>query len=116
MQIPLQIAFHQLPPSPALEYVIRQRAEELDALFGGIISCRVAVESPHRHHHQGQLYRVCIEIGVPGERIVVDRSPDEHAAHADAHLAVRDAFRAARRRLEEHVRRQQRHAEPRGAL
>ena len=70
---------------------------------GRIVSCRVLIEAPHRHHQQGRLYRVRIEIGVPGEHIVVGRSPDEDSAHADPHVAVRDAFRAAKRQLEDHV-------------
>jgi ribosome-associated translation inhibitor RaiA len=105
MKTPLQITFHQLPPSPALEADIRGRVDDLESLFDGIVSCRIAVESPHRHHHQGQLYRVRIELSVPGDHIVVGRSPDEHAAHADPYVAVRDAFRATRRRLEAYVRR-----------
>jgi cold shock CspA family protein len=48
---------------------------------------------------------VRIEIGVPGDRIVVRRSPDEHAAHLDPYVAVRDAFREARRQLEDYARR-----------
>lgn len=105
MQTPLQITFHQLPPSPALEADVRKWVDELETFFDRIVSCRVLIEAPHHHHHQGRLYRVRIEIGVPGEHIVVGRSPDEDHAHADPHVAVRDAFRAARRQLEDHVRR-----------
>ena len=105
MQLPLQITFHQLPSSPALEANVRRRVDDLEKFFDRIISCRVSIEAPHRHHHQGRLYRVRIEIGVPCERIVVRRSPDEHTAHLDAHVAVRDAFREARRQLEDYVQR-----------
>ena len=105
MQLPLQITFHQLPPSPALEADVRRSVDELEKFFDRIISCRVSIEAPHRHHHLGRLYRVCVEIGVPGEHIVVRRSPDEHAAHFDPHVAVRDAFREARRQLEDYARR-----------
>lgn len=105
MQTQLQITFRQMPSSPALEADIRRRAEQLEEFFDRIISCRVLIEAPHHHQHQGRLYRVRVELGVPGEHIVVGRSPDECAAHADAHVAVRDAFRATRRQLEDHVRR-----------
>jgi len=100
-----QIAFHQVPSSPALEARIRHGLEELEAHFGQMLSCRVSVEAPHRHHRNGRLFRVVIEIGMPGGRIVIGRSPGEHASHADAHVAVRDAFRAARRRLDDRIRR-----------
>jgi len=105
MQIPLQVTFHQLEPSPALEAQVRSWVDELETFFDRMISCRVLIEAPHHHQHQGRLYRVRIEIGVPGDSLVVTRSPDEHAAHEDAHVAVRDAFRAARRELEDYVRR-----------
>jgi cold shock CspA family protein len=105
MQTPLRITFHQLLPSPVLEARVRAHVDELETFFEGIVTCRVSIEAPHRHHHQGRLYRVHIEIGVPGEQIVIDRSPDEHAAHADPYVAVRDAFRAARRKLEDYARR-----------
>jgi len=105
MQTPLQLTFHQLPPSPALEADVRSWVDDLATVCDRIVSCRVLIEAPHRHHHQGQLYRVRIEIGVPGARIVAGRSPDEDGAHADPYVAVRDAFRAARRQLEDHVER-----------
>ena len=105
MQTPLQITLRGIPPTPTLEARVREWVDELETFFDGIVSCRVSIEAPHRHHHQGRLYRVRIEIGVPGERIVVGRSPDEHAAHADPYVALRDTFRAARRQLEDYVRR-----------
>jgi ribosome-associated translation inhibitor RaiA len=90
--------------------------EELETFFDRIVSCRVSVEAPHRHHVQGQLFRVSIEMGVPGERIVVGGATDEHAAHADPYVAVHDAFKAARRRLEDHARRRRGKAKRRPGL
>jgi cold shock CspA family protein/ribosome-associated translation inhibitor RaiA len=105
MQLPLQITYHQVEPSPALEAEVQGWVDDLETFFDRITSCRVFFEAPQHHHHQGGLYRVRIEIGVPGDHIVVTRSPDEHAAHADPHVALRDGFRAARRQLEDYVRR-----------
>jgi ribosome-associated translation inhibitor RaiA len=103
MHTPLQVSFHQLQPSPALEARIRSSVGELEKFFDGIVSCHVFVEAPHRHHHEGWLYQVRIEIGVPGDRLVAGRSPNADACHADPYLAVRDAFDAARRQLEDYV-------------
>jgi cold shock CspA family protein/ribosome-associated translation inhibitor RaiA len=105
MQTPLRVTFHQLPPSAALEARVRAHVDGLETIFDRIVTCRVSIEAPSRHHHHGSLYRVHIEIGVPGRQIVVGRSPDEHAAHTDPYVAVNDAFRAAHRRLEDYVRR-----------
>ena len=105
MKRPLQITFRGLPPTPTLEARVRASVDELETLFDGIVSCRVSIETPHRHHHKGALYRVRVDLGVPGRHIVVGRSPDEHAAHADPYVAVRDAFRAVGRKLEDYARR-----------
>jgi ribosome-associated translation inhibitor RaiA len=103
MQTPLRITFHQLPSSAALEARVQKSVDELESLFDRIVSCHVTIEAPQEHRHKGGLYRVRIEIGVPGARIVVGRSPDEDDAHADAYVALHDAFRAARRRLDDHA-------------
>ncbi|MHB8874339.1 MAG: cold shock domain-containing protein [Myxococcaceae bacterium] len=105
MQTPLRVTYRGLKPSPALDAVIRQGADKLEEFFDRIISCRVAVEQPHRHHHLGRHYRVRIIISVPNEEIVVGRDPSEHAVHEDPLLAVDEAFREAGRRLQDYVRR-----------
>ncbi|MDA8049837.1 MAG: HPF/RaiA family ribosome-associated protein [Rhodospirillales bacterium] len=104
MTIPIQITFKDTEPSPALEARIREKAARLERFASRILRCRVTVESPHRHHHQGRLYRIRLEIVVPrGEIVVTRESPQDHA-HEEAAVAVRDAFDAAARRLEDHVR------------
>ena len=103
MQMPIQITFHDLPPSPALEAAALEEIPALESVFDRIVSCRVAIEKPHQHHHKGNIYRVRIDLGVPGKHIVIGRSPEDHLEHTDAHLALRDAFRVARRRLQEHA-------------
>ena len=116
MQLPLQITFRHMEPSAAVEAKIRERAAELDRYYDRIMSCRVVVESPHRHHHQGALYHVRIDLTVPGGELMVSREPAEHHAYEDVYVALRDAFDAARRQLEDYARRQRRevkeHAAP----
>jgi ribosomal subunit interface protein len=105
VQIPLQISFRNMTSSEAVEARIRDRADDLDRFYDRITSCRVMVEAPHRHNHQGRLFHVRIDLTVPGEEIVIKRDPHAHHAHEDVYVAIRDAFDAARRRLEDHVRR-----------
>ncbi len=104
MQIPLQIRFHNLDASPAVEDAIRKRAEQLERFADKIMSCRVTIEAPHKHHHKGNLYHVTIDVRTPGGEIVASRSPDEQHAHEDVYVAIRDAFKAARRQLQDLVR------------
>jgi ribosome-associated translation inhibitor RaiA len=104
MTLPLQITFRHMNPSPALEARIRRKAAELEQISDRITSCRVVVESRHRHRQQGNLFEVRIDLSVPGSQMVAGRNHAFDHAHEDAHAAVRDAFEAARRQLEDHVR------------
>ena len=99
MQIPLQITIRDVEHSEALEAHIRGKVEKLEEFFKHITSCRVVVEVPHKHHHQGKQFNVRIDIGVPGSEIVVNR---DHAE--DIYVALRDAFDAAKRQLEDYAR------------
>ncbi len=105
MQIPVQISFRNTDPSPALEERVRDRAAKLERHFDRIMSCRVMVETRHRHHHKGHLYHIRIDVTVPGTELVVNRQPDQHHAHEDPYVALRDAFDAMERKLEEHAQR-----------
>lgn len=99
MQIPMQITIRDFEYSAALESHIREKAAKLDEFFDHIMSCRIVVEIPHKHHHQGKHFNVRIDIGVPGSEIVVNRDHSE-----DVYIAVRDAFNAAKRQLEDFAR------------
>jgi ribosomal subunit interface protein len=89
---PLQITFRDLAPSPALSDAIKLRAAKLSRFHDRITSCRVVVEAKPRHR-----FGVHLELSIPGGEIVVSHEPDE----TDAYVAVREAFEAARRQLDE---------------
>ncbi len=109
MKLPLQVTFRNMDASAAVEADIRDKAAKLDQYCGDIMSCRVVVEFLHRHHHQGNLFHVRIDITVPDEELVVSRTPEEHHAHEDVYVAVRDAFNAATRQLQDYNARRQQH-------
>lgn len=102
--IPLQITFRNMEPTDALEAELRRRAEKLERFSDHLMSCRVVVEAPHRHHHTGKLYHVRIDLGVVGGELVVTREGPLDHAHEDLHVAIRDSFDAAARQLEDFVR------------
>jgi cold shock CspA family protein len=95
-----------MKPSAAVERNIREQARRLDKFSEDIMSCRVVVEAPHRHHHQGYLYHVSMGVRLQGRATIdVTRNPEQHHAHEDVYVAIRDAFDAARRRIEDYARR-----------
>jgi len=104
MQTPLRISFQNMDPSPAIEARIREKAAKLEQFHDGIVGCVVVVEAPHHHHRKGQLYNVRITISVPGKDIHDGHSGPQNHAHEDVNVAIRDAFDAARRLLEDHAR------------
>jgi cold shock CspA family protein/ribosome-associated translation inhibitor RaiA len=99
MQIPLQIGFHGMEPSVAIEEEIRQRAEKLDEIYARIISIRVVVEEKQHPRAGGKRFHIRLEITIPGEDVIVNRDPGDDDNHKNIHAAIRDAFSAARRQL-----------------
>jgi len=101
MEIPLQITARDIELTDAIKADITEKAEKLDTYYDRIMRCRVVVECPKRHPHEGKLYNVHIHMTVPGGEIAVKRAPNE-----DLYVAIRDAFQAARRKLEDFAREQ----------
>jgi hypothetical protein len=123
--IPAQITFRGLAHDDTLEADVRERIAWLEQFYTGIVRCRVVVERPYRHRHDGRLFHVGVELTVPdGPPIVVSHEPSRHgglkdveadahrkeddiaAVHRHASVAIREAFDAARRRLEDFAREQ----------
>ena len=104
METPLQIDFENMDRSEAVETRIRERTDKLERFYPRITGCRVTVTAPHRHHRQGKLYTVRIDVDVPGRQIVVNHAKPNSHAHEDVYVALRDAFDAAQRQLEDHSR------------
>jgi cold shock CspA family protein len=92
--------------SPALEATIIDRASRLDRFASHIMSCRVVVEPAGRHHKHGNQFEIHIDITLPQGEVVATREPSEHKEYKDIEIAIRDAFDAATRQLEDYVRRQ----------
>ena len=104
MQIEPTISFRNLDHSAAVEQAIHERIDELEQFHPRLIGCRVVVDGPHRDKHKGKIYEVHIDLSVPGKDIVVTREAGLNHAHEDIYVAIRDSFDAARRLLEDQVR------------
>lgn len=101
MQSALQVRFHGVDPSAAVEAAVREHVQKLEQFYDRLISCDVSLEARHQNHRQGNLFTVHIRLAVPGGEIVVARDRERDPRHEDAYVALNDAFRAARRQLEE---------------
>ena len=108
MSLALQITFRHMDPSPALETRIRELATRLEKFSEHIMRCHVIVEPPAHHKHQGFLYDFRVDITLPGEEIAIRHAHPADHAHEDPYVALRDAFRAARRKLEDYERKRRR--------
>jgi cold shock CspA family protein len=119
-----RITLRHVEQSEEIEQQILTETAKLDALYGQLMGCHVTVELPHRHHKKGNRYQIHIALAVPQGEIVVKREPSlsasarqmreieiqKHAEtqvpHKDLRIAIHDAFKAARRRLQDYARRQ----------
>lgn len=106
MQVPLELSFRNMERSAEIEAEVRDKVDKLEEFYDRITSCRVVIEAPHQHHRKGNVYHVRIYLSVPQHDVVVERDPGEHHAHQDVHVAIRDAFDAARRQLQDLARKQ----------
>ncbi len=122
MEVPVEITFEGMDTSDAVRARVEKEVDKLEQFQGRLTSCRVAVIAPRHHQNKGGLFEVHIYATLPGHAdIVVDRNPPKDHAHEDVYVAIRDAFAAARRQLQDKSRKMQgkvkRHEEtPRGKI
>lgn len=116
MMLPLQITFRHMEPSPALEARIRELVARFDKFSRHIMRCHVILEPLPGHQQQGALYDFRIDITLPDEEIAIRRARTADPAHENPYVALRDAFRAARRKLQDYERKRRgavnTHSEP----
>ena len=103
MAIPVHIMFRHMESSPSVEARVRDLATHLRVFSDRIQSCRVVVDTPHRHHHQGKVFNVKVQLALPGEDVVVDMERPQRDGHEDVYVVIRDAFDAAKRQLQQRM-------------
>jgi ribosome-associated translation inhibitor RaiA len=104
VQLPIKIGFKGIDRSFALEEWIVTWATKLERLCDHLVGLDVTVEVPHRHHRQGKLFHVRLKLALSGTELVVSHETSGDGAHEDPYVAVRDAFLAMRRQLDDHLR------------
>jgi ribosome-associated translation inhibitor RaiA len=109
MQTPIQISFEHIEHSGAIEHRVREELDKLEQFCGRLTAARVVVGREQRRRNKGDCYSVRLVLSVPGaEDIAITRDPAETGRHEDIHVAISDAFAAARRQLQDLVRKRQR--------
>jgi ribosome-associated translation inhibitor RaiA len=104
MTFPLQITFRKIPGPRIFENRIRELAQRLERFSSHIVNCAVVIQRPHHGSRKGDLFDVHIDVTVPGSLIAVHRAHAQDPSHADPYVALRDAFVATRRKLQDYER------------
>jgi ribosome-associated translation inhibitor RaiA len=99
MQRPYQIIFHGMQHSDAVETHIREKMEKLELFCSHIIGCKTTLEIAGKHKHQGQLFKVQLNITVPVKELVIN-----HGEYEDIYVVLRDTYDAAKRQLGDYER------------
>lgn len=82
----------------------QKRIEKLEHFSDRMTRCEVVISCPHRSRHADRLYHVQIHIMIPGDDVIINSNPPQDETHRDIYVAIRDAFNAAERILEDKVR------------
>lgn len=97
-----QIVFEHVDTSDAVRERIFEEIAHLEQFHGRLTACRVVVSAPEKHKHKGKLYQVRIHLSVPGRaEVAVRPSTAGHQWNQDPMVAIRNAFDAARRQLQD---------------
>ena len=119
MQSPVRIEFQGMNPADAVQDKILRYVAELERR---VTAGHVVVKVPGEHHRTGGLYEINIRLALPDHREVnVGRTPRADERHSDIDFALHDAFKRARRQLQDRTRRLRGHikaheAQPTGRI
>lgn len=105
METDPQIVFEHMAPSDALYNRVLQELADLERFYGRITSARVSMTPPPQEHKKGYLYRTNIHLVLPGGReVAVSHNPHADRAELNMYSSIQDAFKVARRQLQDEVR------------
>lgn len=99
--IDLKIQCLDFTESPSITSAVESHLESLKKTNSQIMSCHVVISKPHRKQHHGNTYQVKLRLHMAGKQIIIDKDSGKNHAHEDIYIAIRDAFLAAKRKVEE---------------
>lgn len=105
METPLEIEFQGVSPGLTLQSFIEDHVANLEKRYGRITACRVVLRGPGQHHRMGGIYEVNIHMTLPtGRDVNISKARNADERHANVNFALNDAFKRARRQLQDRVR------------
>src|SRR6478609_2412084 len=96
---PCRITFHGFAPSEPPRIEVRAWLARLGALTAPMTGGEVAIEAVDQGRKERR-YRVRMELVMPAGAVLVGSDHPANLPHEDVYVAIRNAFRAARRELE----------------
>jgi cold shock CspA family protein/ribosome-associated translation inhibitor RaiA len=105
METPVEIDVQGMEAPDGLRAEVLRHVAQLEKRFGRITACRVSLKAPSEHHRSGGLFEINIRLALPdGKEVDVSRTPPADERRSDLAFALNDAFKRARRRLQDEVR------------
>ena len=105
MQTPVEIEFQDMTASPEVEEQVADHVKKLEKRYGRITAGRIVIKGPGDRHQTGGLYDINIRLALPdGREVNIGRTPKADERHSDLAFAINDAFKRARRRLQDNTR------------
>jgi ribosome-associated translation inhibitor RaiA len=108
METPVKIDFQGMDANADVRSSIVKHLIQLEERFSRITAGRVVLKAPSEHHHKGGLYEVSIRLALPeGHEVNIGHTAENDERHSDLTFAINDAFKRARRQLQDQVRKLQ---------
>ena len=100
MQTPVTVTFRDMEGSDFVRQAIETEADRLEKHHDNITNCRVVIAAPNKQT-KGSHFSVHLEVSVPGKDVVVTHDAADKHRNEDGYAAIRDAFKNARRQLDD---------------
>ena len=100
MKPAIDVVYRDFDSSAALNHIITKKLEKLSRYTDQIVHSRVVLDTPHHHKHKGKQFRASIELDIAGHPLAITQDDES------IHVAVRDAFSTAERKVKQLVARQ----------
>jgi ribosome-associated translation inhibitor RaiA len=102
METPVQLDFQGIETGAEVRGAVIRHIAQLEERFGRVTAGRVALKGPGARHRSGGLYEINIRLALPeGREVNIGRTPQADERHADLNFALNDAFKRARRQLQD---------------